>query len=103
MQCRRSLSNQVPPGEQFAVWGWRVMFFSGLLTSVIGLILFRNLEESPIFKALQEKKAARRQQAQAQAEGSPLKMLFSGEHLPVFLVNLLLTIGAGSGYYLTSG
>jgi MFS transporter, MHS family, proline/betaine transporter len=89
------------PGEQFAVWGWRAMFFSGLLTSVIGLILFRNLEESPIFKALQERKAARQQQAQAAR--SPLKSLFSREHLPVFLVNLLLTIGAGSGYYLTSG
>ncbi len=38
------------PGEAFTEWGWRLMFFSGLLTSVIGLILFRNLEESPIFR-----------------------------------------------------
>jgi MFS family permease len=91
----------IAPGDAFAAWGWRLMFFSGLLTSVIGLILFRNLEESPIFKALQKKKAARRQQAHA--ERSPLKMLFSGEHLRTFLVNLLLTVGAGSAYYLTSG
>jgi MHS family proline/betaine transporter-like MFS transporter len=89
------------PGEEFAAWGWRVMFFSGLLTAVIGLILFRNLEESPIFQALQKAKAARHERAPTDA--SPLKTLFSGKHLPVFLVNLLLTIGAGSGYYLTSG
>jgi MFS family permease len=77
------------------------MFFSGLLTALLGLVLFSNLEESPIFKALQQAKAARRQRAAADA--SPLKMLFSGAYLPVFLVNLLLTIGAGVGYYLTSG
>jgi MFS family permease len=91
----------IAPGPAFAAWGWRVMFFSGLLTAVIGLLLFNNLEESPIFKALQQAKAARRQQAPA--GDSPLKTLFSGEHLPVFLINLLLTIGAGAGYYLTSG
>jgi MFS transporter, MHS family, proline/betaine transporter len=89
------------PGDAFADWGWRVMFFFGLLTTVIGLILFSNLEESPIFKALQERKNAARQQ-QKPADG-PLQMLFSANHLPVFLVNLLLTTGAGSGYYLTSG
>jgi len=94
--------SMLAPGDAFAVWGWRAMFFSGLLTSVVGLILFRNLEESPLFKALQETNSAARQQ-QAPPEGSPLKMLFSGNHLSIFLANLLLTIGAGSGYYLTSG
>jgi MFS family permease len=91
----------IAPGPAFAAWGWRVMFFSGLLTALLGLVLFSNLEESPIFKALQQAKAATRQRAAADA--SPLKMLFSGAYLPVFLVNLLLTIGAGVGYYLTSG
>jgi MFS family permease len=89
------------PGEAFTVWGWRAMFFSGLLTAVIGLILFRNLEESPIFQQLQRRKAARKMPTGV--EGSPLRLLFSGQHLPTFLINLLLTIGAGSGYYLTSG
>ncbi|MGH6798755.1 MAG: MFS transporter, partial [Roseiarcus sp.] len=47
----------IAPGEAFAEWGWRLMFFSGLLTSAVGVMLFRNLEESPFFKALQEKEA----------------------------------------------
>ncbi len=91
----------VANGDQFAAWGWRVMFFSGLLTSIVGLLLFRNLEESPFFKA-QEVKAAQRH-ADAPAERSPVRTLFSRQYLPVFLINVLITVGAGAGYYLTSG
>ena len=43
-------------GDAFAVWGWRVMFFSGLLSSLLGWFVFRNLEESPLFQAAQERK-----------------------------------------------
>ncbi len=68
----------VAPGDAFAAWGWRVMFFSGLLTSVIGLLLFRNLEESPLFTALKVKQAARREQARPLR--SSVRTLFSGEH-----------------------
>ncbi len=76
------------------------MFASGLLTTAIGLVLFRNLEESPIFAALQAKKAAARQvRRHAEPGRSPLATLFSRAYRPVFLVNLLLTLGAGAGYY----
>ena len=34
---------------------------------------------------------------------SPLKTLFSRDYRKILFVNLLLTIGGGSGYYLTSG
>lgn len=89
------------PGEAFADWGWRVMFFSGLLTSVIGLILFRNLEESPIFKDLQARKAALR--AGAPAEASPIRSLFSPSNRGSFAVATLISFGGGAAYYLTSG
>ena len=94
----------IAPGPALADWGWRLMFASGLLTTVVGLLLFRNLEESPIFAALQAKKAAARQaRLQDEPGPSPVAMLFSSAHRSVFLINLLLTIGAGAGYYLTSG
>jgi MFS family permease len=96
----------VAPGDAFESWGWRLMFFSGLLTSVVGLLLFRNLEESPLFKALEAKKAARKAETVQQAatqERSPLRTLFSAEYRNIFLVNVLVTLGAGAGYYLTSG
>lgn len=88
------------PGEQFAVWGWRVMFFSGLLSAVLGIYIFRNLEESPFFKKLQAEKAAKKSSVPTE---SPLKALFSAGYRNVLLVNLLITFGGGAGYYLTSG
>ena len=90
----------VAPGDAFAEWGWRLMFFSGLLTTVIGLVLFRNLEESPFFKALEHKKAL---QPQAVPTVSPVRRLFARPFLSVFLINVIMTLGAGAGYYLTSG
>ncbi len=92
------LVTRAAPGPAFADWGWRVMFFSGLLTSVVGLLLFRGLEESPIFVAAQARREARRA-----APRTPLGALFSRAHRGAFLLNLALTFGAGAGYYLTSG
>jgi MFS transporter, MHS family, proline/betaine transporter len=75
------------------------MFFSGLLTSLLGWFIFRNLEESPFFKKQQKQKAA----GEVQASSSPVKALFSSDYRHVLLLNLLITFGGGAGYYLTSG
>lgn len=95
------------PGHQFEVWGWRCMFFTGIISSVLGLFIFNSLDESPVWQKLAADKAARAaQQAQSasvEVIHSPLRTLFSREYRNVLLVNLLLTIGGGSGYYLTSG
>ncbi len=91
----------IAPGDAFAAWGWRLMFFSGLITSVIGVLLFRNLEESPLFQALAAKKAMKK--VAVPAERSPIATLFSAQFRPIFFVNVLMTLGAGAGYYLTSG
>jgi MHS family proline/betaine transporter-like MFS transporter len=66
---------------------------------VLGLYIFRNLEESPFFKRLQEQKAAKK----ATAPAAPLKTLFSTQYRNILLVNVLITFGGGAGYYLTSG
>ena len=88
------------PGPEMAAWGWRLMFFSGLLTSVVGVILFRHLEESPFFQAQAAKKAARRRETESV---DPLKLLMRPPYRNRFLINLLITFGSGAGYYLTSG
>lgn len=93
------------PGDAFDDWGWRCMFFTGIISAVLGITIFSNLEESPMFKKLQEAKAknkARSASASSPA-ASPLRTLFSRDYRNILLVNLLLTIGGGSGYYLTSG
>ena len=77
------ITSSVFPGDAFAVWGWRFMFFSGLLSSLLGWFIFRNLEESPYFKEL------KRQQGNKQAKVSkaPVKDVFSGQYRGVLLVN----------------
>jgi MHS family proline/betaine transporter-like MFS transporter len=85
------------PGDAFDQWGWRCIFFTGIISAVLGITIFSKLEESPMFKKLQEAKSL------AKAKKSPLRTLFSVEYRSILLVNLLLTIGGGSGYYLTSG
>jgi MFS family permease len=92
------LTSSIFPGDAFAVWGWRCMFFAGLLSSLLGWFIFKNLEESPFFKAHQHKKAT----GKITVTGSPVKALFS-KYRNVLLLNLLLTFGGGAGYYLTSG
>ena len=82
------------PGDAFLVWGWRFMFFTGLIGAVIGFFVFRAVQESPVW-ALQERRAETR--------STPLKTLFSREHLPVFLLCLMISTGAGTQYYLTTG
>ncbi|MFG1265543.1 MFS transporter [Xanthobacter aminoxidans] len=89
------------PGDAFAETGWRVMFFSGLLSSFLGWFIFRNLEESPYWKEMQKQKAAKK--AAGAASQTPLKALFASGYRNVLLVNLFITIGGGAGYYLTSG
>lgn len=85
------------PGEAFDDWGWRCMFFSGIVSSVLGLLIFNSLEESPLWKQLQAAKG------HAAPVENPLRTLFSRQYRGVLLVNILLTVGGGSAYYLTSG
>jgi MHS family proline/betaine transporter-like MFS transporter len=96
------------PGAAFEDWGWRCMFFTGIVSAVLGITIFSKLEESPMFKKLQEDKArAKAANIGTPAAGagavSPVRRLFSREYRNILLVNLLLTIGGGGGYYLTSG
>ena len=93
------VTSSIFPGEAFAQWGWRFMFFSGLLSSLLGWFIFKNLEESPFFNELQQQKAA----AKTTVVSSPVKTLFSSGYRSVLLINLLITFGGGAGYYLTSG
>ncbi|MGF6787812.1 Na+/melibiose symporter-like transporter [Paraburkholderia sp. 35.1] len=83
------------------------MFFTGILSSLLGLFVFNSLEESPLWKKLAAEKAAKAaaqvKSGQVEVVRSPVRTLFSRDYRKVLFVNLLLTIGGGSGYYLTSG
>ncbi|MBZ4015533.1 MFS transporter [Streptomyces purpurogeneiscleroticus] len=90
--------SQIFPGEQFEVWGWRVMFFAGLAAAILSYFVLRGVEESPLWKA----------QQQAQKEGAPqpkprMSDLVRDGRGGLFALNILLVASAGSQYYLTSG
>jgi MFS transporter, MHS family, proline/betaine transporter len=93
------------PGPAFAEWGWRVMFFSGIITSFLGVLVYRGLEESPIWAALQRERQARAPQPglSGKPTAGPLRKLLSPAYRNIFLMNLVLTIGGGAGFYLTAG
>ena len=74
------IATEAFPGDQFAVWGWRCMFFFGIISSVLGFFIFNKLEESPVWAELQAKGG--------QVLRAPVRALFSREYLPVLLVNL---------------
>lgn len=49
--------------EQFTSWGWRVPFLSGLVLVLIGLYVQLRIEDTPVFKALQQSSAAAKREA----------------------------------------
>jgi MFS transporter, MHS family, proline/betaine transporter len=85
---------------EYEQWGWRILFFTSILSSLMGLFVARKLEESPVWTALSKSRAARAGGAPAR---SPLRLFFSAQYFRIFLANLPLIIAAGAGYYLTSG
>ena len=88
------IASSIFTGDSFDAWGWRFMFFAGILSSVFGVSIFGALEESPIWKNIDRAKTTAR---------APLKVLFSAPHAAVLGVNVLIVTGCGFGYYLTSG
>jgi MFS transporter, MHS family, proline/betaine transporter len=93
------IASSIFPGSDFDVWGWRIMFFSGILSSGLGLLILRYLEESPVWLAANSRRVA----ARTGPTKSPVGEVFSGPFRNTLLVNLLITTGAGSAYYVTSG
>jgi MFS family permease len=88
------ITSSIFTGDAFDAWGWRVMFFAGIINSVFGVVIFSALEESPIWRELD------RTQSQSRA---PLRMLCSAPHTAVVACNILIIAGSGVCYYLTSG
>jgi MFS family permease len=88
------ITSSLFPGDAFSDWGWRVMFFSGALGALFSFLIFRRVQESPLFE---------RAQASPAPERTPVGELFSRTYAPVFALNLLVVSGGATMYYLTSG
>lgn len=84
-------------GPAFAAWGWRIMFFSGLVSSLLGLFVFSRLQESPLWLALAAEKKT--EVSKQQIKVSALRGGFVG----VTIGCVFLTLTGGGLSYLTSG
>ena len=80
-------------GSSYLVWGWRVMFFSGIFPLIVVLVLNFKVPESPKFLNLEKKSR------------SPVKDLFSRRLglRKTFVIASMVTFGWAGLYYITVG
>lgn len=76
--------------EQFNSWGWRVPFISSLVLIIVGFLIRRLVEESPVFSEMQEMK---------KKSTAPLSLLFKN-HKKLVLLAALIFAGVNAAGYL---
>ncbi len=74
--------------------GWRIMFFTGIIPSLLALLLRLKMSESEIWTEKLKQKSI---------EKTPLKKAISGIHRKPFLLTLIITTGLMYAYYASIG
>ncbi|XPP26852.1 MAG: MFS transporter [Leucobacter sp.] len=77
--------------DEFREWGWRLPFLFSIVLIFVGYLIRRAVEESPVFKELQERK---------QESAAPLKTLFRRNSKEVVLAALIFIANNAAGYLL---
>lgn len=77
--------------EQFLSWGWRIPFLFSIVLIIVGFFIRRAVEESPVFKELQERKGE---------SATPLKTLFAKNAKQVVQAALIFIANNAAGYLL---
>ncbi|MDJ1372225.1 MFS transporter [Gulosibacter molinativorax] len=80
--------------EAFTAWGWRIAFLFSLVLILIGYIVRRTIEESPVFKQILDT---------AKKESAPIAVLFRRFPLIVLLAALVFAGDNAVGYMLVGG
>lgn len=75
--------------EAFLAWGWRIPFISSVLLIVVGYFIRRSVDESPVFKEIQQRK---------KESGAPLGQLFKHNWKEVILTALIFIANNAAGY-----
>ncbi|PVE12992.1 MHS family MFS transporter [Streptomyces scopuliridis] len=70
-------------------WGWRLVFCSSLVVTVVAMVIRRKLNESPVFQDLKK---------QAERPASPVKEVFAHGRRPMLLV-LFMNFGISTQSY----
>ncbi|PWH07163.1 MFS transporter [Brachybacterium endophyticum] len=89
-----ALMTVLAPGEAFLQWGWRVPFLVSVVLILVGYLVRRSVDESPVFREIQ--------QVQAQ-ESSPIPTLLRRFGGIVLLAALVFAGNNAVGYMVTGG
>ncbi|GAB2529605.1 MFS transporter [Paramicrobacterium agarici] len=88
------MTGVISPGEAFVEWGWRVPFLLSIVLVVVGIIVRRSVDESPVFAEM----AAKKEKA-----SMPIIQLFRKHWLLVILAALTFAGNNAAGYMTTGG
>ncbi|WP_217451339.1 MFS transporter [Prescottella equi] len=88
------LVSAIIPSDDFGLYGWRVMFFTGLLTAVFSFYIYRHTEESPLWQGKGSAQEVRK---------SPIRVVFGPQYRKFTLLNIAIAGGGATMYYLTVG
>lgn len=88
------MSGVVSPGAAFVEWGWRIPFLLSFVLIVVGFIVRRSVEESPVFAEIVQTKQRTR---------VPVVELFKKHWLLVILAALVFAGNNAAGYMTTGG
>ncbi|MDE3723395.1 MFS transporter [Nocardiopsis sp. N85] len=75
--------------DAFLEWGWRIPFLLSFLLIIVGHLIRKSVEESPVFKQMQERRAE---------SSAPLGSLFRNNTKEVVLAALIFLANNAAGY-----
>lgn len=88
------MTGVISPGEAFLEWGWRVPFLLSIVLIIVGIVVRRAVEESPVFTEISERKEQTKM---------PALQLFKKHWLLVILAALTFAGNNAAGYMTTGG
>ncbi|WP_437583403.1 MFS transporter [Paramicrobacterium sp. CJ85] len=88
------MTGVISPGEAFVEWGWRVPFLLSIVLVIVGIVVRRSVDESPVFAEMAAKK---------EKTSMPIIQLFRKHWLLVILAALTFAGNNAAGYMTTGG
>lgn len=88
------MTGAISPGDAFLEWGWRVPFLLSFVLIIVGIVVRRAVEESPVFTEISEHK---------EQSKVPVVELFKKHWLLVILAALTFAGNNAAGYMTTGG
>lgn len=87
------MTGVISPGDAYLQWGWRVPFLVSVVLIVVGFVIRRSVEESPVFTEIAER---------GKQKSVPIVALFK-RHWHLVILAALVFVGNSTLGYMTTG